>query len=109
MGEVRGDLDFAEEAFRPNRGGGFGPPDLHRDFAAVFEIFRQVDRGHTARAEFALDAVAILESGGHAINRHHTLPNKTPRAERARSDNLPVPTGKLAINRVAVAAGHRGR
>ena len=42
--------------------GELGMKDLDRDLAVVLEIVRQVDRRHPARAELALDAVAVGES-----------------------------------------------
>jgi hypothetical protein len=38
-----------------------GLPDLECDFAVVLEIVGQVNDGHAALAELALDAVAAVE------------------------------------------------
>ena len=37
--------------------------------AVVLEVLRQVDRGHAALAELALDGVAIRERGGESGDR----------------------------------------
>ena len=42
---------------------------LHRDVALVLEIVREVHSGHTAGAEFALEALAIGQRGGEAFER----------------------------------------
>ena len=41
-----------------------GTQDLDRDVAVVPEVLSQVNGGHPARAQLALDAVAIGEWGG---------------------------------------------
>ena len=47
----------------PMRGGELGPEHLDGDLAVVLEVVGEVDRGHAARAELALDAVAVREGG----------------------------------------------
>jgi hypothetical protein len=61
MLEVRGRLDLGQEALRTDHRGQLGLEDLERDFAFVFEIFGQVDRGHPALAQLALDRVAAFQ------------------------------------------------
>ncbi|HEU4829762.1 MAG TPA: hypothetical protein VFT04_11270 [Gemmatimonadales bacterium] len=39
---------------------------LDRDLALVAEVVREVDRGHAAGAELALEAVAAVQRGGEA-------------------------------------------
>jgi len=63
MGELRRDLDLAQEPVRTHRGGQFGAQDLERDVAVVSEIFGEVDRGHPALAQLALDGVAVGKGG----------------------------------------------
>ena len=41
------------------RGAELGPQDLQRDPPAVLQVFGEVDRGHPAPAELALDPVAV--------------------------------------------------
>ena len=41
----------------------FGAQDLERDFSVVAHVVREVDGGHGAGAELALDAVAVGEGG----------------------------------------------
>ena len=66
MLQVGGGLDFAEEPLGADDGGQLGPQDLDGDLAVVLEVLRQVDGGHAARAELALEAVAVGERLGEA-------------------------------------------
>ena len=61
MLEPGGELDLAEEALGAERGGELGMEHLERDRAVVPEVLGQVDGGHAAAAELALDAVAVGE------------------------------------------------
>ena len=56
-----GELDLALEALGAERGGELGMQHLERDRAVVLEVLGEVDRGHAAAAELALEAVAIGE------------------------------------------------
>jgi hypothetical protein len=62
------DSHFSEEAFGTERGGEIGVQDLDGDVAIVLDVVREIDRGHAARAEFALDAVAVGQRRGDARN-----------------------------------------
>ena len=57
------DLDLAQEALVAERRGKLGLQDLEGDGAVVLEVLGQIDRGHPAAAEFALDRVAAGEGG----------------------------------------------
>ena len=61
MLELGGDLDLAGEPLAAERGGELGAEDLHGDLAVVLEVLGEVDGGHAAGAELALDAVAVGE------------------------------------------------
>ena len=63
MLQLGGELDFAVEPIRAERGGELGVQDLDGHFAIVLEIRGQVDGGHATAAQLALDAVTILEGG----------------------------------------------
>ena len=63
MAEVRGGLDFPEEALGAECGGELGAENLDGHLAMVLEVLGEVDRGHAALAELALDAVAITQCG----------------------------------------------
>jgi len=63
MPEPGGDPDLLEEPLRAERGGELGAQDLEGDGTIVAEIVCQVDRGHAAASELALDAVAIGQGG----------------------------------------------
>jgi hypothetical protein len=64
MLQAGGDPDLLKESLRSERGGELGAQDLERDGPIVPEIVGEVDRGHAAASELALDAVAIGQ-GGH--------------------------------------------
>jgi len=57
-----GDVDLAEKPLGPQRGGQLGPEHFHCHLAMVLHILGEIDRGHAARAEFALEAVAFSHS-----------------------------------------------
>ena len=58
------DRDLAQESLGADDGGQFRPQHLDGHAALVLQILREVDGGHAAGAEFALDAVAVSEGGG---------------------------------------------
>ena len=60
---MRGDLDLPQEPSGAERGGELGPQHLDRDLAVVLEVLGEIDGGHAALAELALDAVAVGEGG----------------------------------------------
>ena len=59
-----GDLDLAEEAVGPEGGGSSGRSTFTATLRSVLQVLGQVDGGHAALAELALDAVAVGEGGG---------------------------------------------
>jgi hypothetical protein len=59
MLEIGGGGDLGQEPLGPDDGGKFGAQDLDRHLAVVLEVFGQVDGGHAALAELALDAIAV--------------------------------------------------
>jgi len=61
MLEVGGGLDLGQEALGPHDRGELRLQHLERDVAIVPHVAREVDRGHPALSELALDAVAALE------------------------------------------------
>ena len=69
--EVGGDADLVEEPLGADDGREVGPQDLHGDAALVAQVLAQVDRGHPARAHFALDAVAVGEGRAEALQVRH--------------------------------------
>ena len=69
--ERRGGLDLPEEPLGAERRAEFGPEDLDGDGAVVLEIAGEIDRGHPALAEFALDQVAAGEGGAEAVQVGH--------------------------------------
>ena len=62
-----GGLDLHHEPLGAEHGGELGLQDLERDLAVVLEVLGEVDGGHAALAELALDAVAVGEGGGEAV------------------------------------------
>ena len=61
MLQVGGGLDLAQEPLGADDGGQLGPQHLERHLAVVLQVLGQVHRGHAARAELPLDAVAVGE------------------------------------------------
>ena len=59
--------DLAQKALGAERGGELGLEHLERDRAAVLEVAGEVDRGHAAAAELALERGSDPE--GHARAR----------------------------------------
>ena len=82
MLERRGGLDLLDEPLGAEHGGELGLQDLDRDLAVVLEVLGQVDRGHPALAELALDPVAVGEGRGEASRnwRHAHLPSRIGRS-----------------------------
>ena len=70
MLQVGGDLDLGEEAVAADDGGELGVQDLDGDLAAVLQVFGEVDGGHPALAQLALEAIAVGEGGGEAGGRY---------------------------------------
>ena len=67
MLQAGGDLDLGEEAVAADDGAQLGVQDLDGDLAAVLEVLGEVDRGHAALAELALEAVAVGKGCGEAV------------------------------------------
>ena len=63
MLQARGGADLAQEPLAAERRAEIGMQHLDGHVAIVLEVVREVDRGHAAGAEFALDAVAVGEGG----------------------------------------------
>ena len=59
MLEPGGGLDLAQEALGAERRGELGVQHLERDGAVVPEVAGEVDGGHAAATELALEAVAV--------------------------------------------------
>ena len=57
-----GELDLALEPLGAERGGQLGVEHLERDRPVVPEVLGEVDRGHAAAAELALEPVAIRQA-----------------------------------------------
>ena len=72
MIEPRRDLDLGEEPLGAEHGAQLRAEDLEGDFAIELAIAGEVDDGHAARAEFALDDVAIVERGKHHRGVRHS-------------------------------------
>ena len=75
MLEVGGDLDLGEEAVAADDGGELGVEDLDGDLAAVLQVLGEVDGGHAALAQLALETIAVgqgsLEPG---VLLHYGVP-----------------------------------
>ena len=71
MLEPGGEADLALEALGAERGGELGEQDLERDRAVVPEVVGQVDDGHAAAPELALEGVAVREGVAQAFRHPH--------------------------------------
>ena len=63
MIELGGDADLAGEPVGPEHRSQLGPEHLDRDLAVMPQIVGEIDRGHPAVAQLALDPVAARERG----------------------------------------------
>ena len=68
MLQVGDGLDLAEEPLGADDGREVGPEDLDGDLALVAEVAGEVDGGHAALAQLALDAVAVGEGRPESLN-----------------------------------------
>jgi len=59
MIQAGGDLHFIEKSLGAELGGDLGPQHLEGDFTVVLQLAREKNGRHAARAELALDGVAI--------------------------------------------------
>ena len=62
MVEPRGRADLAQEAIGTQRMRQLGAEHLERHFAIVLQVAGEIDGGHPADAELALDRVAARQS-----------------------------------------------
>ena len=66
MTETGGGLDLAQEPFWAERSGDLWLEDFDGDLPMMLEVLGQVDRGHSAATELALDGIAIGDIGTQA-------------------------------------------
>ena len=71
MGKPCRDLDLPQKTLRAERCCEVGPQHLHGDLAVVLEVFREVDRGHAATTDLALDLVAVGQGGAETVDIGH--------------------------------------
>ena len=57
------DRDLAQKPLRPQRRSEFRPQHLERHLAVVLQVLGEVDGGHAAGADLALDAIAVDQCG----------------------------------------------
>ena len=74
MLEPGGEPDLALEPLGAERGGELGEQDLEGDRAVVAEVVGQVDDGHAAAAELALEGVTVGEGVAQAVRHAHGAP-----------------------------------
>ena len=61
MVKLRDQPDFPEESLAANLGRDVGPQHLQRHISVVLDIVSEVDRGHPALTQLAVEAVAVGE------------------------------------------------
>ena len=69
MLQLRRGPDLAQEPLAAERRAEVGMQHLDGDVAIVLEVVREIDGGHAAGAELALDAVAVGEGGRESRER----------------------------------------
>ena len=85
MIEPRRDLDLGEEPFGAEHRPEFGAQDFERDVTIELAVVSEVDDGHSACPELALDRVALAEDrgeGGRGRVRHGFAPASDGENER---------------------------
>ena len=71
MVEPGGDPHFAEKAIGADDGAQVGTKHFDGDLAVVLQIAREVDGGHAARADLALDGIPVRERGSKMFRCGH--------------------------------------
>ena len=99
--KLRGDLDLAQEALGPERGGELRAEHLDRHLATMAQIFGQIDRGHPALPDLAVEHVAFTKGGGQAGERARGV-QEGPLAVTGETER-PKPTSLPLFRRGAVA------
>ncbi len=74
MLQIGGGLDLDQEALGADHRRELGAEDLDRHLAVVSDILGEVDRGHPAGTEFALDAVAVGQACPERVDAHEPAP-----------------------------------
>ena len=67
VGQVGRDLHFAEKPLRSERGGEIRPENFEGNVPVVPEVVGEVDGGHAALAQFAVDPIAVGQCGGESV------------------------------------------
>ena len=103
------ELDLLEKALAAEDGGELGAEDLDGDFPAVLQVLGEVDGGHAAGAEFALDAVAV----GQGVSEAARSFRFEQAAEVADHVDVGVPvfdgaTARRPLAEMPYSAGNRG-
>ena len=71
MGKPCRDLDLPQKTLRAERCCEVGSEDLDRHLTVVLEVLGQVDRGHAATTDLALDLVAVGQGGAETVDIGH--------------------------------------
>jgi hypothetical protein len=82
--ELGGGLDLGEEPLGAQRSAQVGVQHLDGDVAVVLQVVREIHGGHAARAELALDAIAVGEAFAQSRDVAAHLP-------RGRCNSPPTP------------------
>jgi hypothetical protein len=86
--QLRREADLGEEALAADHGTELGMQHLDGDLALVLEVLGEVDGGHPALAELALEPVAVGEAGAQAFGdgrRHRVASRPGATGESARA------------------------
>src|SRR4029077_9707065 len=84
MVHLRDDVDLAREAVDAHRRAQLGAQHLERDLAVVLDVAGQIDDGHAALTDLALDLVPAAQRGGEFFIGRHAgkLRVRSPARER---------------------------
>ena len=70
MHELSRDLDLAQEAHNPDRGGDLGLQDFDRDPSAMLQVLREKHRRHAATAQNSLEPVTAENRAWPRVSGH---------------------------------------
>ncbi len=89
--ELRRDPNLVQEAIRAERHGQLRTQHLDGDLTPMLEVTREIDGGHAAATQFALDSVAASECGSHTVRRVRHAASRCCAADLSARHSTPEP------------------
>jgi hypothetical protein len=96
VAESGGEPDLLKKPLGADEIAELGPEDLDGDPAIVLEILGEVDRGHPALPELALDPIAASQRGDEPAGRGIHRQNMQPNRDWGQSAVIPIPLASRA-------------